>query len=182
MLILVLELMFKLFGLSPHFKLCLISNPNLVIYVRECTFLTLLKWLNNLNSFSNMKVYFSAGLDFDIRLTNGTESSGRVEVKINNQWGTICGTDFTKNEALVICKQLGYFDGVALAAGNHGGGSGEVTLTGMTCTGKETTLKDCVWSGYRQTSGLCDHSKDAAVRCYTNCEFHCSYYYTTTSL
>ena len=124
-----------------------------------------------------MKAYFSAGLDFDIRLTNGTESSGRVEVKINNQWGTICGTDFTKNEALVICKQLGYFDGVALAAGNHGGGAGEVTLSGMTCTGRETTLKDCVWSGYRQTSGLCDHSKDAAVRCYTNCEFHCSCYY-----
>ena len=128
--------------------------------------------LKSSDRFSHKKVFFTAGLDFDIRLVNGTETLGRVEVKINNEWGTICGTDFTKNEAVVICKQLGFFDGVALEAGNHGGGSGEVILNGMTCTGRESTLKDCVWSGYKQTSGLCDHSKDAAVRCYTNCELH----------
>ena len=128
--------------------------------------------LESRDKFSHKKVLFTAGLDFDIRLVNGTETLGRVEVKINNEWGTVCGTDFTKNEAVVICKQLGFFDGVALEAGNHGGGSGEVILNGITCTGRESTLKDCVWSGYKQTSGLCDHSKDAAVRCYTNCELH----------
>ena len=101
---------------------------------------------------------------------NGSDTAGRVEVKINNEWGTICGNDFTKNEAVVICGQLGYFDGVALGAGHHGGGTGEVLLQGVTCSGTEKTLKDCVWSGYKSSSGFCDHSSDAAVRCYYNCE------------
>ena len=74
---------------------------------------------------------------------------------------------------MVICSQLGFFDGVALAAGNHGGGTGEVILNGVTCKGREETLQDCVWSGYKQASGLCDHSKDASVRCYTNCKLQC---------
>ena len=101
---------------------------------------------------------------------NGSDTAGRVEIKINNEWGTICGNDFTKNEAVVICGQLGYFDGVALGAGHHGGGTGEVLLQGVTCSGTEKTLKDCVWSGYKSSNGFCDHSNDAAVRCYYNCE------------
>ena len=49
----------------------------------------------------------------DIRLMNGGHQyEGRLEVCINNQWGTVCD-DFWKsnsNNARVACRQLGYSD------------------------------------------------------------------------
>ena len=44
-----------------------------------------------------------------IRLQGGSYSNqGRVEVYCNGQWGTICDNGFGSNDALVLCKQLGY--------------------------------------------------------------------------
>lgn len=49
--------------------------------------------------------------DGDIRLVNGTTVTpleGRVEVCINNAWGTVCDRTFSEDEANVICRQTGY--------------------------------------------------------------------------
>ena len=44
-----------------------------------------------------------------IRLQGGDfVNQGRVEVYCNGQWGTICANGFGSNDALVLCKQLGY--------------------------------------------------------------------------
>ena len=44
-----------------------------------------------------------------IRLQGGNYSNeGRVEVYCNGEWGTICDNGFGSNDALVLCKQLGY--------------------------------------------------------------------------
>ena len=46
-----------------------------------------------------------------IRLQNGNYSNrGLVEVYCNGQWGTICDDGFSSNDALTVCKQLGYTD------------------------------------------------------------------------
>ena len=43
----------------------------------------------------------------DIRLVNGTtELEGRLEVCINNVWGTVCSQGFTADDAEVVCNQL----------------------------------------------------------------------------
>ena len=45
----------------------------------------------------------------DVRLVGGSNPlEGRLEVCFYNQWGTLCSSPWSANEALVACRQLGY--------------------------------------------------------------------------
>jgi len=50
----------------------------------------------------------------DLRLSSRTDDSselsseGRLEVCVNNAWGTICDAAFGSRDAQVACAQLGY--------------------------------------------------------------------------
>ena len=48
--------------------------------------------------------------DGDIRVVNGSSQAGRVEICINNAWGTVCDRLFGAHEAAVACAQLGGFN------------------------------------------------------------------------
>lgn len=44
-----------------------------------------------------------------MRLVNGPSSSkGRVEIMYRGEWGTICDDRFGQEEAIVVCRMLGY--------------------------------------------------------------------------
>ena len=47
--------------------------------------------------------------DYDLRLVGGqVPNEGRVEICMDQQWGTICDYSWDDNEARVVCRQLGY--------------------------------------------------------------------------
>ena len=47
--------------------------------------------------------------DGDIRLRDGAvPSEGRVEVCLNNHWGTVCDDFWGNDDAMVVCRQMGF--------------------------------------------------------------------------
>ena len=104
---------------------------------------------------------------FAIRIIGGARDyEGRVEIYNENLggWGTICSQNWDRNDADVLCRQLGY-DG-ALYVQSYGPGSGPVYLTNLQCTGNEPSLFDCANDGWNSVADAClDHSLDAGVLC-----------------
>ena len=55
--------------------------------------------------------------DGDIQLVGGRdEFEGRVEICYVGVWGTVCDDGWDNRDAVVLCRHLGYFRGVA---GSH---------------------------------------------------------------
>ena len=116
-------------------------------------------------------------------------NEGRVEICLNNEWGTICDDNWSTNDAEVACSVLGFgytgktlhrfrlhrqfevksqfflvSDALAFGSAHFGPGSGDIFLDNVDCTGSESSLLDCPHS----TSVYCfrGHSEDAGVRCH----------------
>ena len=49
--------------------------------------------------------------DGDVRLVDGSNKyEGRVEVCVNQAWGTVCAFSWSSNDARVVCNQIGAVD------------------------------------------------------------------------
>ncbi|POI35193.1 hypothetical protein CIB84_001058, partial [Bambusicola thoracicus] len=101
----------------------------------------------------------------EVRLANDSvHCAGRVEVKYDNVWGTVCDDSWDMNDAEVVCKQLDC--GSAIEAphyGHFGPGSGPIWMDDVNCSGSESALSDCTHAGWNIHN--CYHSEDAGVTC-----------------
>ena len=67
------------------------------------------KWFTLLQVFSFVHTHAVLCGEGDIRLIGGqTQLEGRVEVCLNETWGTVCENLWQNIDAGVACRQLGY--------------------------------------------------------------------------
>ena len=106
----------------------------------------------------------------DIRLVDGSNIyEGRVEICVNNRWGTVCDDGWDTSDAEVVCRQLGYNltdDAVAYTRAYFGQGTDLIWLHNVQCTGSENELLKCSHDGIG--GHRCGHADDASVLCPTS--------------
>lgn len=90
---------------------------------------------------------------------NSTMPKGRVEVVHNGRWGRVCGENWDKADANVLCRQL--YNSSADAVGSFDPGTGVAFMTNFNCRGNETSLLQCSYDKREIT----DCQSDATVVC-----------------
>ncbi|KAG6921453.1 CD163 molecule, partial [Chelydra serpentina] len=101
----------------------------------------------------------------ELRLVNGSSPcAGRVEIKHQDQWGTVCDFDWDMEDAEVVCKQMGCGSAVSAHGWAYfGEGSGPTWLIAVDCDGDESALWDCSHRGWGKIT--CPHYYDTGVIC-----------------
>ena len=124
----------------------------------------------------------------DVRLQDGPNvREGRVEICINNAWGTVCNNQFGVEDATVTCIQMNFSSegkhlscieysrlyivlgtGARVVRTNsislHGSPDTPIFLQGLGCQSlKHNNLLDCEATAIGITK--CSHEQDAVVHC-----------------
>ncbi|XP_029769462.1 scavenger receptor cysteine-rich type 1 protein M160 [Terrapene carolina triunguis] len=102
------------------------------------------------------------------QLVNGnTECSGRVEIQVRGDWGTVCDSHWDLSDANVLCHQLNCGFAVSTPGGGHfGKGTGSVWTDTFHCKGTEPHLGHCPVTALGASP--CPHDNDASVICSGN--------------
>ena len=104
----------------------------------------------------------------ELRLVDGTtDLEGRVELCINETWGTVCDGGWSTFDAIVACRQLGYQPAGAVPLYNaaFGAGTGQIWIDDILCNSRESRLIDCPNGGIGTIDFCNGHNDDAGLRC-----------------
>ena len=93
-------------------------------------------------------------------------NEGRVEILYNGVWGTICSNGWSLNNAIVVCRSVGFSGANTfyVTSSQYGPGAGPIWLDNVMCDGNEPSLGRCSHRGVNITNG-CTHTKDVGIRC-----------------
>uniref|UniRef100_A0A8C0IH95 Soluble scavenger receptor cysteine-rich domain-containing protein SSC5D n=1 Tax=Bubo bubo TaxID=30461 RepID=A0A8C0IH95_BUBBB len=100
-----------------------------------------------------------------LRLANGSHRcTGRVEVLHQEEWGAVCDHGWDKQDAEVVCRQLGCGRVLPAMEGlEFGAGPPRIWLDNVNCQGTEPALTKCQTNPWGESS--CGHGKHASVVC-----------------
>ncbi|XP_059832504.1 deleted in malignant brain tumors 1 protein-like [Hypanus sabinus] len=102
----------------------------------------------------------------EICLVNGDQRcEGRVEVRYNGTWGTVCSETLDTNAANLICKQMkcGPLISIKDDFKTYGKGFGPIWLDEIKCSSYESSFWQCRTDPWGKHN--CDHREDAGVVC-----------------
>ena len=110
-------------------------------------------------------------VDGDLTDEDGQLCEGRLEIYYNGAWGTICDDYWTKDDADVACRALGFVASVEdynryrTAYFGPGTAEQEIVLDDLFCTGNESGLLECPSNHPGPGIHNCRHSEDVSLRC-----------------
>ncbi|XP_076742348.1 scavenger receptor cysteine-rich type 1 protein M130 [Maylandia zebra] len=115
-------------------------------------------------TFSQKGLFRELKCSDSVRLLNGSSlCSGRLEVKSNQSWSSVCETDFDQQDAEVVCRQLGCGPPSVLQGALYGEVEAPVWSKEFQCGGHESALLDCRSSGSARNS--CSPGKAVGLTC-----------------
>ncbi|XP_048585018.1 lysyl oxidase homolog 2A-like isoform X2 [Nematostella vectensis] len=124
-----------------------------------------MEWQGNCNHFEDVSLICNAPKLFGhkMRLAGGyNRFEGRVEIFMNNRWGTVCGDTWEMDEATVVCRQQGVgFAKEAVTSNIFGVTYLQMRMYDVKCKGNERSLYHC---GYSEVS-KCKTGRTAGVIC-----------------
>ncbi|KAM3874246.1 scavenger receptor cysteine-rich domain-containing group B protein-like [Diretmus argenteus] len=106
----------------------------------------------------------SPGNAVSVRLVKGSSRcSGRVEVKSNQSWSSVCEDDFDQQDAEVVCRELGCGAPSVLQGALYGEVKAAMGTKEFQCEGSESLLLDCGTSGSDRNT--CSPGKAVGLIC-----------------
>nr|XP_054761420.1 soluble scavenger receptor cysteine-rich domain-containing protein SSC5D-like [Lytechinus pictus] len=103
----------------------------------------------------------------DVRIVNGlTPREGRVEIRLNGVWGTICDEYLSFNDAIVVCRSLGFTGALGTTSYSEFGPSfGNIHLDNFGCDGTEADIMECLRTIPDPRPQCLSSFREAGVRC-----------------
>ncbi|NXR11536.1 WC11 protein, partial [Semnornis frantzii] len=101
-----------------------------------------------------------------LRLVNGSDCAGRLEVFYNGTWGSVCSNRMSQLAAGTACKHLGCGDSGETASDfRYGRGSGPTWLDHIECTKEHSSLWQCQSDPWNPQS--CDNrAEETHISCH----------------
>ena len=83
-----------------------------------------------------------------------TPSEGNIyAINSEDNFGAVCQDDWGEKETKVLCRQLGYSNGIATRYHYFGKVTGDFVMNNVNCSGEENRIQECPYSTQNNCSG-----------------------------